>query len=880
MSSAPPPDRLQLPPSLRHQILEFRLRVWSVKLAEAVCAALFGLIAASLSLFLTDRVWETPSWVRSVLFAAAWIGSALLPLAVYRWVWRTRRLDQLARLLGRKKPQIGDRLLGVIELVTSESEQARSRALCEAAVAQVAEEAKAHDFLTAVPAPRHRLWLGLLGSSAIISLGLLVACPDAVRNAWRRLLEPWANHPRYTFAALEPLPDTLHVPHGEAFSITARLKPETVWRPPTGLARLGEQPAVTVHLDSGAYAFEFPAQIDPGLLEIRVGDAIQRVQIEPTIRPELTSVLAEIKLPAYLGREASQPKDVRGGSVALVKGTEATIVASASRELSSAEVDGQERQPVGSRVFSPTTHVDGESKLEFRWRDRFGLEGKAPFLLSIQGREDEPPSISCENLPRQRVVLDSESLQFKVRAQDDFGVKTVGMEWQGLEDPTIKAPAKGEKILAAGGHDKEALDLQGTFTATALGIQPQPIQVRIYAEDYLPGRKRVYSPPYTFYVLNAEQHAIWVTEQLSRWHRQSLEVRDREMQLHEANKQLRSLAADELDRPETRRRIENQSQAERANGRRLSNLIGTGEDLVRQAMRNPEFGVGHLEKWAEMLQILKDISANRMPTVADLLKQASQSPLAASTSQKDRTPLAGMVRDPRSGSPSTQKDEAKKAAAVPQVVDRESSQQPLDEGGSQQPPKSSGSPRLTLPVTTLAGNGKGSNACPTGQKMEEAVVKQQDLLAEFEKIADELNRVLANLEGSTLVKRLKAASREQYKIGGRLIDLVGDAFGLANPVGKAGAPKMLDELSQQESKASGQVSIIMDDMHSYFERRRFMQFRTVLDEMRKLDVVGNLRQLGDDLKKENGVSIAQCEYWSDTLDRWADDLVDPTSGGT
>ena len=51
-------------------------------------------------------------------------------------------------------------------------------------------------------------------------------------------------------------------------------------------------------------------------------------------------------------------------------------------------------------------------------------------------------------------------------------------------------------------------------------------------------------------------------------------------------------------------------------------------------------------------------------------------------------------------------------------------------------------------------------------------------------------------------------------------------------------------------------------------------------EMRKLDVIGNLRQLGDDLKKENGLSIAQCEYWSDTLDRWADDLIDPVSGGT
>ena len=31
---------------------------------------------------------------------------------------------------------------------------------------------------------------------------------------------------------------------------------------------------------------------------------------------------------------------------------------------------------------------------------------------------------------------------------------------------------------------------------------------------------------------------------------------------------------------------------------------------------------------------------------------------------------------------------------------------------------------------------------------------------------------------------------------------------------------------------------------------------------------------------QNGISMAQCEYWSDTLDRWAEDLVDPASGGS
>ena len=120
--------------------------------------------------------------------------------------------------------------------------------------------------------------------------------------------------------------------------------------------------------------------------------------------------------------------------------------------------------------------------------------------------------------------------------------------------------------------------------------------MRLFAEDYFPGRERVYSPPHLLYILNAEQHAIWLTEQLSKWHRQSLDVRDRELQLYETNKELRTLTADEIAQPENRRRIESQAGAERGNGRRLSGLSDSGQELIKQAMRNPEFGVGHLEK--------------------------------------------------------------------------------------------------------------------------------------------------------------------------------------------------------------------------------------------------------------------------------------------
>jgi hypothetical protein len=676
--------------------------------------------------------------------------------------------------------------------------------------------------------------------------------------------------------------------------MSVRLAGDTSWRPEAGAVQLGGQQAVEAALVEGSYRFEVPAQIETGWLRVRISDFRKDVRVDPVTRPELSSLVARVTLPEYLGRPEAISRDVRGGGISLVLGSRVSFVATATRELSAAAVDSQGVAPEGAQFTSPPVEVVETRDVEFEWTDGFGLTGREPFALSVAGRRDEPPSLDTEGLPRRRVVLDSELLSFTVLAQDDYGVKVVGMEWEGVETESldVKEPARGERVLAGGGHDKENLELTGTFSAAKLNIQPQSLHVRIFVEDYLPGRERVYSPNYLLHVLNADEHMIWLTDQLSRWHRQSLEVRDRELRLLETNKQLRDLPAEELDLPENRRRIENQVSAERANARRLDGLVMSGEELVRQATRNPQFGVEHLETWAAMLQILKDIAGNRMPSVADLLKQAAEAPLASSAGTPvPQGPMVGNVRSAGQGTPSAgSRGGNQKLAAVPTVIDAESSQQPpQEEQSGMAPPGKASTAKLGLAKTTLQGASKpkkggaqGGGSGPANEAMEVAVAAQEDLLAEFEKVAEELNRVLGHLEGSTLVKRLKAASRTQLKIAGRLGGEVTELFGVpAAAVAAAAEPKeeLFGELAAQENTSSQKVSLIMDDMLAYFERRRLVEFRDVLDEMKAADVVGGLRQLGDELRKESALTIAQCEYWSDHLDRWAENLVGPGCQG-
>lgn len=882
---------LRVPDTLQTQLIAYRDHVWRIKICEAAAIAIVGMAAAFLIVYAWDRLADTPRLWRTGLLIFALALLAIVPWFLYRWVWRNRGLEALARLLSQELPAVGDQLLGVIELTQSDSEQARSPALCQAAMNQVAADAAGRDLNRATPPSHYRVWGGAAAVLVLASVALAVLYPAASANAMSRLIMPWKNTPRYTFTRIVPLPDELVLPHGEATTLPIALAASSRWQPTAATLQIGNQPLSRATLKDGQYHFNLPPQIASGELTLRVGDVTQRVRVSPTLRPELASVVADVRLPEYLGQTAVRRVDSRGGSVTMVRGSQAVFTATINRNLATGQINESQREVAGATLASDNVEIDDVSSLKFRWQDQLGLAGREPFELTVNAVDDEAPSLICDGLPRQAVVLDSETLKFTARANDDFGIRRIGLMWRGLDVGAVEHPAAGEKPLAAGDFETAEVEAMGTFSATSLGIEPQPIEVFVWAEDFLPGRNRIYSPPHVLYVLTPDQHAIWMAEQLSKWHRQALDVRDRERQLYEKNKQLRELSAEELGSAENRREIERQAAAETANGRRLDRLGELGDDLIMSASRNPEIGVGHLERWAEMLQVLNDLSQHRMPSVADLLDKAAEQPTKTAGAEPQAKPTS--VSGPQAG-----KNLAEGGATAakpyegktpplrnaPSLVDMESSANSPDEGNAEPgAAKKPSSPSLRLPVTTVMGKSQPNKPEPPKTQqdsIDKAIEEQADVLAEFDRLADELNAVLANLEGSTLVKRLKAASRQQNVIAGRLTDQLQPAFGVSRPSIDASVSEELDKLKEAEASSVSNVSYIMDDLAAYFERRRFMRFKATLDEMKQADVIGGLRQLSTELVSKQGLSISQAEYWSDAMDRWAENLVDPACSGS
>ena len=897
--TAPDSGELPIPPNLKQKLEAFQSRLWSIKIAEGALAGLAGLGVSYLLTFILDRLFDTPTLFRAIILLAGFAIPAIgLPLRWHRWIRQQKSLKQIARLLRRKFPRLGDELLGIVELSDSQNGN-NSRVLVEAAMKQVDERVANRELDDAVPDNHYRTWL--TGALAVISLAasLTVFVSDAAQNTLARWVSPWKPVDRYTFAQLEQLPDKVIVPYAENFNLSPALSETTEWKPGQASVRLPGRTKLRADREDNSYHFDVPPQKKDARIGVRVGDEFKKVEVNPLPRPELVDIEASLRLPDYLRYSSDPVLPIRGGSVSVVEGAKASFRGTTSRKLAIASADGISTSIDGASFATNHLPVEEPQTHTFTWTDIHGLQAKSPLELNVAPVPDEAPNVFARQINEERIILPDEVVTFDVGATDDFGLKAMGLQWWGASDPkTNPDPALGEKPVAAGAPEARELESTATFSAIREGIKPQTIQMRAFAEDFLPNRERSYSPTFVLHILSPEDHANWLTQEFGKWFRNAREVYEREQQLHETNRELREISAEELDQPENRRRLKEQSSAESMNGRRLESLADSGRGLVKQATKNDEFDAERLESWATMMRALDEIAKERMPNVSDLLQQAAQSAGQSGQSSEDG--------DKNSTSKAKQ-SESQSTPPAPEVENEKGKHQSQGEGDGESNPNSNPSslgisdqvssldkppegekPKqnqgakppapLGLPNTTLGPVGDGKQTkpqeTPAQAKLSEALEKQKDLLAEFAKVADQLQEILSSLEASTFVKRFKAASRKQFEIADKLNDILDAGFGLPRHRIEQQLREVGEKASLEQDEQAQSIYSIQTDLEAYFQRKQDLIYKNVLDQMRDMSVVADVKVISEELLVNlSGRSISASEFWGDTLDRWAEELV-------
>ena len=237
-------------------------------MVEAACAAAFAVVAAYLLMFLLDRVFDTPPGSAPRCFVAAFVGCLRRPVGDLiagsgaTAAWSSSR-GCCPQAPGGRRPAPGDHRAGPQRLRAGpfagavrgggpRGGQGRPEPRLQRRRAQ----------------PPARLWAVAAAVPIVAALALAHGFPGRGPNAWARLLAPWGDAPRYTFAAARgPARRAWSSPTASRSRSRRGWPRATVWRPSRAEAQLeGQSPVAARAPATAATSSSCPSQIEPGWL--------------------------------------------------------------------------------------------------------------------------------------------------------------------------------------------------------------------------------------------------------------------------------------------------------------------------------------------------------------------------------------------------------------------------------------------------------------------------------------------------------------------------------------------------------------------------------------------------------------------------------------
>ncbi len=621
--------QVALPESLRQKFAALERRLWRVETTAAVCVGLLGVFGSFAILFFSDRVFETPVGLRAALLIGAIgvIGMAAMRWS-FRWVFLRRDWRALSVVVQRKFRRLGDRLLGIVELANESKHDANfSPELYRAAIHQVADETTEFDFCEAVETRiTKKLIAGTVGLALLVLIPSLLI-PALGKNVFHRWIAPLAMVPRYTLVQIDGLSEQLIVPHGENFDLRAKVVYRSFWKPSRASAKFQTQNLVSGKVNANEVRFQIPAQIQNGKLKIKVGDATREMSVVPTYRPALKQIAATIQLPEYLQTPPTN-QTINGGVLNLLEGSTFSVRGKISREISSAEsqsgdaintlkVQGDE---FSSAVFQSETNL----QYAFNWRDNLGLSNAAPWKLSLRWQKDLPPAPDLPEMPSDVAMLDTDVLEIKALARDDYGVRDLGLKWDYAADSTLpQGSATTEvKIQSKSPHEKTTEKNFRWSPAIYRISEGSSVEIHAFAGDYLPERERAESRVHRIHVLGKEQHAELIRQRL-----ESLLARVEEVaRLEEKIKANTSEIGEneKLTEPQKGERIGKVNEDQERNAKNLEQMAQEGMKTLQEGLKNPVFTEKALQEWAKNLEQMEKLGQKEMKSAGDSLKSAQK----------------------------------------------------------------------------------------------------------------------------------------------------------------------------------------------------------------------------------------------------------------
>jgi len=807
-----------IPASLNKQICRYRSSLFKSESIIGFAFSIASLFFSFILLFISDRIWNTPITFRFFLILVGVIAAIFFICKLFlKWFYKQRSLKQIATKIQDNHRELGDRLLGVIELANSEQDdEFVSEELAKAALQKIAKQASGMNFQKDIDKKRPmEAFIGVF-LFAIIAIILYFSFPIAFENAFNRWFNPLSSIDRYTFVKFKEHKSQKYVPMGEPFKVMFEISPDSKWVPSSLSYKIKDIVKGSVPINSNQATISLNGIDHPVSVVVNAGDRSDQIKIIPIHRPSLLALNANIKFPKYLGRK-DEIKRISNGSLKIVKGTQIKFTADMSRELKDAKYTLYNKLKNGDLVSTKegkgySTLIKGVNfatdsfipknncKFSFSWIDILNLRELERYDLNLKIEEDQPPIINCPKLALFSAILIDESMNIDILSDDDYGIKEIGVEYSYIESKENKIvekvflenttvsnddkknfTSKGKK-----GHCIKKLETNFLFSPNLVNI-PEKIIVtlRAFAKDYYPNRKLIYSIPYQIYILSHEQHVKILQDRLERIMTDVEDMIRREEASLEKNQKISKLSPKKMQSKKTTEEVKSQKQQEADEKKKAESLTQKGVRLLKEALRNKKFPKKSLSEWSKLLEQLKSISQKEMKAVVKNLQKA--------------------------------------------------------------------------------GAGKSRKA-----EMKKAIKNQKEMLKKLKKILKEMDDSLKSLSLDTFVNRLKKEAKKEKTITTTLKDMIKDIIGLRAEEIEGKLQELFYKQIDTQDDINKQISYIQDDLNAFFARTRIEKYKTVIEDMENFDLQNFTIKLYKNIATNyTSKSIIDSKIIADKLLEWA-----------
>ena len=585
-------------------------------------------------LYLDTSLRTVLFWVALVAAVGLTVGTLAAPLLRVAGIVRGPSLQTMARTVGRVVPQIGDRLVNLLDLSEGRHSKAPDE-LVDQAVRMLGREIEPVSFEHVADFSKAKRTARIAAIPVGLLLSFLVAAPGTFIQASARILAPGVHVDRPAPFQLHVRPGSVEIARGEALTVEIRASgreyPEAIQ---LATNDVGEDHVDLVRLtpdSTGAFqhtltnvrrSFRYRAKAKP------VVSAWYEVAVVEY--PLVRNVQVILHPPAY-SRLPMQRLEPGAGDVTGLPGTRAELdltLGGSEITLGSILFDDGSTIPIeidgnrGSGRF--TLSREGSYRLVLE-SDR-GLRNRDPIEYAIRLVEDASPSIAWV-YPGPDAVL-SERLEpvLETHVRDDFGFHDMHLLYR-LAESRFSDTSETFEAIEIPIDDPEQLEQHVTYPwsiGESTSLDPVPGDVieyfvRVRDNDAFAGFKASETPVQRFRLSSLAEHYESLhreQETTEAWIEGMLEEAE---SLDEQFRELR----DELRRKqeadwEDQRQIDQIEQRQDRLEQQVDQLAEQVETMNRSADRNQLLSEETMETYRQMQQVIEEIDS---PELRDALQQ-------------------------------------------------------------------------------------------------------------------------------------------------------------------------------------------------------------------------------------------------------------------